>query len=595
MTKRLSDSPSAPWSRVLRPILVLVVMASVLAAGDRHAEAVRIPVTLADQRPVQTGPVNPGFPIDYLGVVWETPGTRPDHHGGPEPHGSVRFLTDGLWGPWIPLVPDGAEAVGQWGSALVSGGDAEGYQIRGVPPLAESPRAVAINTTDGPLVTVGERPQLSALSSCLSRADWGADETLRDTFPWPETFEPVQVMTVHHTVTANDDPDPAGTVRAIYRYHAIDREWGDIAYQYLIDEAGRVYEGRWSGSESLSCVSSGGDGTDFAHNADGDLVTGGHTAYYNQGNLGVALLGDFTSVQPKEAARAALESALAELAIRHGLDPLRMVDYYNDVWGTSVTIETISAHRDWPSPAGDTACPGNAFYPRMPDVRANVADLMGLAVSTISVADVGYSTSGGRGDKDLTIDILLDPAVPGAEVDVEVTWDDAMILSDTVTTDDTGTASIFIRNHQSGCYATAVTGIHGTGRLFDGAIPDNGYGCDTSTTTTSSTTTTTTTTTTSAGSVAVYTIEPDTVVSGGSLSATVTGSGFTDGAVVSFSGGEGPAPEAISTFVSDAEIDVEITTKEGGPPRDRRWDVTVTNPDGSSGMLPDGLLVDATP
>jgi hypothetical protein len=230
---------------------------------------------------------------------------------------------------------------------------------------------------------------------------------------------------------------------------------------------------------------------------------------------------------------------------------------------------------------------------------------MGLAVPTISVADVGYSTSGGRGDKDLTIDILLDPAVAGAAVHAEVTRDGAVILTDTPATDSTGTASIFIRNHRPGCYTTSVTGIDGTGRVFDGTTPENQYGCDpptttttssTTTTTTSSTTTTSTTTTTTApGSVAVTAIEPNTMVSGGSLSATITGSGFTEGVAVSFSGGEGPAPEAVATFVSDGEISVGIVTKDGGPPRDRLWDVTVANPDGSSGTLLDGLRVDATP
>ncbi len=38
---------------------------------------------------------------------------------------------------------------------------------------------------------------------------------------WPTTFFPVQSVVVRHTVTANDDPDPAATVRAIYFRHAV--------------------------------------------------------------------------------------------------------------------------------------------------------------------------------------------------------------------------------------------------------------------------------------------------------------------------------------------------------------------------------------
>jgi hypothetical protein len=34
-----------------------------------------------------------------------------------------------------------------------------------------------------------------------------------------------------------------------------------------------------------------------------------------------------------------------------------------------------------------------------------------------------------------------------------------------------------------------------------------------------------------------------------------------------------------------------ITAKDGGPPRNRVWDVRVTNPDGSSGVLTGGFTV----
>ncbi|MFH1330078.1 MAG: N-acetylmuramoyl-L-alanine amidase, partial [Actinomycetota bacterium] len=365
------------WGRRwLRFLVGVVVVASVVLVVEGDAAAVRVPVTLADRRPVGVGPVETGFPVDYLGVVWETGGLSAFSGWGGlsgEPHGAVRFGHDGLWGPWVPLVGDDLQVPGGWGSSLVPGGDADAYQVRGVPWGAVSPRVVVINTTDGPLVTVGQRPSgVSALADCLSRAEWGADESLRFTGgveDWPAAFEPVRVMTVHHTATVNSDPDPAATVRAIYVYHTVDRGWGDIAYQYLIDEAGRVYEGRWSGGESVPC-GEGGDGSDFGHDETaGELVTGGHVYCYNRGNLGVALLGDFTRVEPRPAARAALESALAENAIRHGLDPLGMVFYEapNDVEACADTvdayIEVIAAHTDWPDPAGATACPGSTFYP----------------------------------------------------------------------------------------------------------------------------------------------------------------------------------------------------------------------------------------
>jgi hypothetical protein len=51
-----------------------------------------------------------------------------------------------------------------------------------------------------------------------------------------------------------------------------------------------------------------------------------------------------------------------------------------------------------------------------------------------------------------------------------------------------------------------------------------------------------------------------------------------------------PAPSASNVEVVDGDtITATLETKSGGPPRDRLWDVRVSNPDGSSGVLVEGL------
>ena len=378
-------------------LAVLVMIGSVVVLSE-PAVARTVPGTLADRRPVQAGPVEPGFAIDYLGVLWAAPvgHDHGDEDPGPEPHGAVRFRHGGVWGAWISLIEDGADGPGhqsQWGSGLVAGDDAEAYQVRGVPAEAISPRAVAINTTDGPRVRVGTAKggTAGALPSaqCRSRADWGADESLRfdaaGSEVWPPAHHPVQVATVHHTATKNNDADPESTVRAIYRYHAVDNGWGDIGYQYLIDESGVVYEGRWSGTKSASCELEGGDGSDFAHeetDLDGDglldeMTTAAHTGGANSGNLGLALLGEFTTHrrtggEPKAAAVAALEDVLAELGTRHSMDPTAEVSYVNPVNGDQKLVQTISGHRDWMA----TECPGENLFGQLPTIRSNVAAKM---------------------------------------------------------------------------------------------------------------------------------------------------------------------------------------------------------------------------
>lgn len=158
----------------------LFVSLAVVWSGPAVARTV--PETLAEGKPVQPGEVVTAFSIDYVGVVWDvSPGQEhAPGAGSPEPHGALRFLEAGEWGPWTALVEDDVRSKGQWASVLVAAHGAEAYQVRGLPPGAADAEAVASNTTDGPPVTVGEEPggaaQALSNSQCRSRADWGADD-----------------------------------------------------------------------------------------------------------------------------------------------------------------------------------------------------------------------------------------------------------------------------------------------------------------------------------------------------------------------------------------------------------------------------------
>lgn len=208
-------------------------------------------------------------------------------------------------------------------------------------------------------------------SGYLSRAAWGADESLRFGPNGEELFPPaffnVQTLTVHHTVTANDDPDPAATVRAVYFFYTVTQDFGDIGYHLLVDRFGFVYEGRWSGPDPIPV---------FAGRSTGPLPqmsNGAHVGGFNAGNVGVALLGDLTTARPTPAARGALVQVLAALARVTKLDPLGTTAYVNPISGATRTVKTIAGHRDWLA----TECPGGAFYPTLPTLRTEVADALG--------------------------------------------------------------------------------------------------------------------------------------------------------------------------------------------------------------------------
>jgi hypothetical protein len=203
----------------------------------------------------------------------------------------------------------------------------------------------------------------------IPRAGWGADESLRFDEAgeeiWPREYFRIQKLVVHHTAMGDDDPDPAATVRAIYYYHAVTQEWGDIGYNFLVDSAGRVYEGRYSREYSPDAVRSGDDGM-------GRGVVAGHAREYNSGTFGIAILGTYDQRAPTPAARDALVGMLAWASIRYGLNPLGSGTYINPVTGITIDTDTIAGHREY----NPTACPGAVLNAMLPDIRNRVANLM---------------------------------------------------------------------------------------------------------------------------------------------------------------------------------------------------------------------------
>lgn len=415
-----------------RPVMMraaAVVLATLLATlglvAVTPASAVSSHRPLNDTRPVGAGVVEVDFPIEYFGLVADLPsqGSRLREQG-PAPFGQARFRVRGAWTAWQSLDQDGAQASGHFTGALISVDRAEAYQVRNLPAGARDWRAAAINTSDGPTVTVGEvrSGAAAAAPGCRSRADWGADESLSG---WAkgdtQTFTPLQALTVHHTAGSNDlSQDYSATVRAIYSYHVQSNGWSDIGYQYLVDGLGVVYEGRSAGHTSQSCLYAGGDGSDFAHQTSTDhVVTGAHVGGYNSGNAGVALMGCYEptsacsgSTTPPAAAVDGLEGALASLSTRHGLDPTGVVRYVNPVNGATKDIATISGHRDWEA----TACPGNNLYTQLPVVRSNVASRMASTPPATAPGAPSSFTASASGDS-----VTLSWAAPASDGGAAVT------------------------------------------------------------------------------------------------------------------------------------------------------------------------------
>jgi hypothetical protein len=239
---------------------------------------------------------------------------------------------------------------------------------------------VWLDDRGSPLRSVARTASIGyAQPTVIPRTDWGADESYRFDSNgqeiWPPAYYPVQKLIVHHTATQNNDPDPPATIRSIYYYHAVTQGWGDIGYNFLIDETGNLYEGRHTFD-----YAPGSSPTE--ENSLGYGVTGAHAQGYNSGTVGIALLGTLTNQDAAPAARDALERLLAWETDHHAIDPQGASLYTNPVSGTQATFADIAGHRD----VAATECPGGAFYGTLPVIRSDVAAMLGAPAPDFSLS-----------------------------------------------------------------------------------------------------------------------------------------------------------------------------------------------------------------
>ena len=201
----------------------------------------------------------------------------------------------------------------------------------------------------------------------VSRQAWGANERLRG---GPATYDSnVEKLVVHHTATPNGSRHARSTlVRNVYTYN-LSRSYIDLAYNFVIDETGRIYEGRWAANYAAGATHTG-------ENAKRQQVRGAHALYHNDRTIGIALLGTYDSVTPPAAMVNALVDLLAWKCARWAIDPVGASSYV-DSRGKRAKLDNIVGHRD----VRQTLCPGNATLAVMPLVRTRVKTRLAAAQS----------------------------------------------------------------------------------------------------------------------------------------------------------------------------------------------------------------------
>ena len=297
-------------------------------------------------------------------------------------HVEIRVLMRSGWSSWMTLEaasgegPDTSSVEASRGAGRhvvpvpIWVGAVSAYDIRpspGAPPV--DVRIVAINTHSTPADHTAHPTNMltPAAPTIRTRADWGADESIRRADPAYASV--IKAAFVHHTVNGNSYSrgDVPALIRGIYSYHVQSNGWNDIGYNFLIDRFGRVWEGRYGGITKAPI--------------------GAHAGGFNTSTTGIALIGDHSTTGVPARARSALASLISWKLDRDHVDPTEttvLTSGGNSTYpaGTNVRVRNVSGHRD----VYATECPGNLAYGTINAIRSAAWNRGGPKIAGVRAA-----------------------------------------------------------------------------------------------------------------------------------------------------------------------------------------------------------------
>lgn len=311
----------------------------------------------------------------------------------PESDVTVRVKSDGLWGEWRELHlegdagPDGSTSEAQESTAPVKAitgtepffvGSADGYEIALDPADVDSANVVLVResmarvTADSTPVVGAAAPPIAGLKT---RASWGA----RPAKSTPNYAAKVQLAVVHHSESSNDYSEAGvpAALRSIQAYHMDGRGWDDIAYNFVVDKFGGIWEGR-------------GGGIDRA-------VVGAHAQGFNTGSVGVMVLGSYTSIHPSSASLESVSHVVGWKLAQYDAAPTGSVTVTSGgspkyAAGTVVTVPRVVGHRD----VGLTSCPGT-IWSHLDQIRTRALDYFTWYSALLAPKGALEKVTGGSG------------------------------------------------------------------------------------------------------------------------------------------------------------------------------------------------------
>lgn len=198
----------------------------------------------------------------------------------------------------------------------------------------------------------------SEIPVILSRSVWNNSDALLGLASWtplaeaqPSDWQPVERIILHDTATPNSDPlSGVERMQSIYRFHAATNGWGDIGYNYLIDQEGKIYEGRL-----------GGNGSRGAHAFNSKTQEN-----FNYGSIGISLMGSYAATPVPAIQQEQLARLIGWLSAVNNLNPLETQKTFS-IWNaqtksfSSVYVgAVVTGHKDVDKIKSD---PGSLDFP----------------------------------------------------------------------------------------------------------------------------------------------------------------------------------------------------------------------------------------
>lgn len=194
---------------------------------------------------------------------------------------------------------------------------------------------ISLKASPPPMPTIISREEWGArLLNLIAPEEFGAfnaQSNPEGVLTYPDNLNAVlNTIVIHHSAFSHVGP------AEIQGLHMDRRGFADVAYHFLIDSEGIIYEGR-----ELN-------------------IRGAHVQGFNTGSVGIVLLGNLNEEQPNEAQLSSLRS---------------LVDYLRYTY----EIRYLAGHKDYPDQSPDgTECPGDNLYPLLPEIAQSLGMKYGI-------------------------------------------------------------------------------------------------------------------------------------------------------------------------------------------------------------------------